>query len=117
MASACSPGLQFHDSWGRAAAAGFLGANRPIAAIRRAGLGAKKLSFATESLGRRPTVQANYQTRSRSASVEILLELMANGADSDNVAAHFKCGNEPGASKGNDEFTLPVVQGASGLAA
>ena len=49
--------------------------------------------------------------------MEILLELMSNGADSDNVATHFKCGNEPGVSEGNDEFTLPVVQGASGLAA
>jgi hypothetical protein len=49
--------------------------------------------------------------------VEILLKLMANGADSDNVATHFKCSNEPSISEGNDEFTLVVVQGASGLAA
>ena len=90
---------------------------RPVAAIRRAGLGAEKLSFTPKSLGSRPTFQAKDQRWSRSGSVEILLELMANGADSDNVATHFKCGNEPGASEGNDEFTLLVVQGASSLAA
>ena len=70
-----------------------------------------------ESHGTRPTQQTRGEKRGRSGSVEILLELMANGADSDNVATHFKCGNEPGVSEGNDEFTLLVVQGASGLAA
>ncbi len=75
-------------------------------------------SFGREqSHGARPTLQTRGEKRARSGSVEILLELMANGADSDNVATHFKCGNEPGASEGNDEFTLLVVQGASGLAA
>ena len=41
--------------------------------------------------------------------MEILLELTANGAASDHVATHLKCGNEPGVSEGNDEFTLVVV--------
>lgn len=67
--------------------------------------------------GTRPTLHTRGEMRSRSGSVEVLLELMANGADSDNVATHLKCGNEPGAPKGNDEFTLLFVQGASGLAA
>jgi len=49
--------------------------------------------------------------------VEILLELKANGSDSHSVATHFKRGNETRASEGNDEFALPVVQGASGLPA
>jgi hypothetical protein len=70
-----------------------------------------------EPHGGRPTCQSRDQRRGRSGSVEILLELMANGADSDNVATHFKCGNEPGVSEGNDELTLLVVEGASGLAA
>jgi hypothetical protein len=48
--------------------------------------------------------------------VEILLTLVAYSADPNNVVAHFKCGNEPGVSKGNDEFTLLIVQGASGPA-
>ena len=42
---------------------------------------------------------------------------MANGSDSYSVATHFKRGNETRASEGNDEFSLPVVQGASGLPA
>lgn len=62
-------------------------------------------------------VQATDPWRRRSGSVEILLKLMANGADADNIATHFKCGNEPGISKGNDEFTLVVIQGTSGFAA
>jgi hypothetical protein len=41
---------------------------------------------------------------------------MANGTDADNLAADFKRGNESGASEGDDQFTLPVVHGASGLA-
>jgi hypothetical protein len=49
--------------------------------------------------------------------VVVLLELMANGTDADKLATDFKGGNEPGASKGNDQFTLLVVQGSSGLAA
>ena len=57
------------------------------------------------------------EKRSRSGESKILLELMSNGAGSDNLATHFKCRNEPGVSERNDEFTLPVVQGASGLAA
>ena len=92
-------------------------AARPVVAIRRAGLGAEKLSFASTCLGSRPTFQATDQRRSRSGPAEILLKLMANGADSDNVATHFKCSNEPSVSEGNDEFTLVVIQGASGLAA
>jgi len=64
------------------------------------------------------TLQANCQTRGdRSGSVEILLQLMAYGADANNVATHFKSGNEPGVSKRNDEFTLLVIEGASSLAA
>lgn len=49
--------------------------------------------------------------------MEILLKLMPNGVDSDKGATLFKCSNEPGASEGNDELTLVVVLGASGLAA
>ena len=49
--------------------------------------------------------------------MEVLLELMANGSDLYSVATHFKRGNETRASEGNDEFALPVVQGASGLPA
>jgi hypothetical protein len=41
---------------------------------------------------------------------------MANGADADNLAADFKRGNESGAFEGDDQFALPVVHGASGLA-
>ena len=56
----------------------------------------------------------------QSGSVEVMLELMANGSDSHSVATHFKRGNETRASRaseGNDDFALPVVQGASGLPA
>lgn len=86
--------------------------------VGAAGLGAEKLSFfAPKSPACKPTFRVRDPRRSRSGSVEILLELMANGADSDNVATHFKCSHEPSVSEGNDELTLVVVQGASGLAA
>lgn len=49
-------------------------------------------------------------------SVEVSLKLMANGADSDCIAAHFECGNEAGASEGDDELLDPqqVVGGLLG---
>jgi len=55
--------------------------------------------------------------RDRSGAVAVLPNLMANGVDSDKVATLFESSNEPGIYEGNDEFTLPVVQGANGLAA
>jgi len=47
--------------------------------------------------------------------VVVLLKLMANGTDTDNLAADFKRGNESGASEGDDQFALLVIHGASGL--
>lgn len=55
--------------------------------------------------------------RDRSGAVAVLPNLMANGVDSDKVATQFESSNEPGIYEGNDEFTLPFVQGANGIAA
>ena len=74
------------------------------------------------SVGTSLTPQPGQSVRRRtgggatSGSIEVLLELMANGADSDQVATHLKCCHEPGTSDGNDEFTLSVAQGAGSLA-
>lgn len=53
----------------------------------------------------------------RSGSVVILLQLMANGTDADHLATDLKGCDEPGAPKGNDQLTLRVIQGAGGPAA
>ena len=47
----------------------------------------------------------------------VLLKLMSNSTYADNLAADFKRGDEPSAAKGDDQFALLAIHGASRLAA